>query len=116
MPKGSNLTQEQERICTRFGSVHEPPDPEAKVGIALQTLGRWPLNALRQPAVGDTCGWYLWAGDISEDPAFFQPLHVKHLEVRCPAIVPYLALTAGWRVQLAPGHEDVWNDDALLDV
>jgi hypothetical protein len=66
--------------------------------------------------VGDACGWYVWAGDMSPDPSFFQPLHVKHLRDRCPEILPYPGLAAGWRVQLAPGHEDVWYDEALLDV
>lgn len=29
---------------------------------------------------------------------------------------PYLALPPGWGVVLAPDYEDVWYDEALLDV
>jgi hypothetical protein len=101
-------------VCSRVEAGFEPPTAEAKLGIALQTRGRQPLNALRHPAERGTCGWYVWWGDYSEDAEFFQPLHVMHLPDRCPEIVPYLALPAGWRVQLAPGHEDVWFDDNLL--
>ena len=87
------------------------------LGVALQTQGQRPLNALRHPAENDTCGWYVWWGDtLTEDPAFFQPLHVEHVPEYCPEIVPFLGLAPGWRVQLAPGHEDVWYDEKLLDV
>ncbi|MGC0237608.1 immunity protein Imm33 domain-containing protein [Arthrobacter sp. SD76] len=29
-----------------------------------------------------------------------------------PQKVPYVALPAGWRFVLAPGHEDVWFDES----
>lgn len=112
-----NVSDEQRAICTRFGAAVDLPDPATKVGIALQTRGLFPLNALRHPSEGGTCGWYLWWGDtLTEDPDFFQPLHVSHLRHRCPELLPYLALPPGWRVQLAPGHEDVWYDARLLAV
>jgi hypothetical protein len=53
---------------------------------------------------------------LTEDPEFFQPLHVEHLPDRCPELLAYLGLPPGWRVQLAPGHEDAWYDDKLLRV
>lgn len=112
-----DLTIEQQDVCRRFGAKFDPPRAESKVGIALQTHGQLPLNALRHPPEADTCGWYVWWGDtLSWGPAFFQPLHVEHLSDRCPEILPYLALAPGWRVQVAPGHEDVWYDANLLDV
>jgi hypothetical protein len=105
----------QHQVCARFGAKCVPVAPGTKVGIALQTLGLQPLNALRQRPEGGTCGWYVWWGDtLNEDPEFFQPLHVEHLPERCPAVVPYLSLPPGWRVQVAPGHEDVWFDAELL--
>lgn len=65
--------------------------------------------------VGDTTGWYIWAGgEMSEDPNFFVPLHVSHLQEWCPSAVRYLDLPPGWRFQIAPGHEDVWFDPELL--
>lgn len=115
-PGQSDAVEEQQRdTCRRFGAPYDPPSAGSKVGIALQTQGHQPLNGLRHPAEKATCGWYLWWGDTwTEDPDFFQPLHVEHLSDRCPEIVPYLGLGPGWRVQVAPGHEDVWYDPALL--
>lgn len=113
----ATLKEEQKTVCQRFGVQHAPPAPGSKLGIALHTLAQLPLNALRHPVSGDTCGWYVWAGeDLSHDAGFFQPLHVEHAIDHCPQLLPYLALPPGWRVQLAPGHEDVWYDAVLLDV
>jgi hypothetical protein len=80
-------------------------------------LASEPLNALRHPDKADTCGWYVWSGDLSRDPDFFQPLHVDHLAEIAPRLAPYLALPPGWRVQLGgDGYEDVWFDSSLLTV
>jgi len=107
----------QQAVCLEFDSPFVPSDPESKVGIALATLGIIPLNALRHPPEGNTCGWYIWGGEaLSQDPDFFQPLHVRHLAKYCPTIMPYLALAPGWRVLLAPGQIEVWYDRGLLDI
>ena len=109
-------TPSQAETCERFGSVFSPPGEDESVGIALATLSLLPLNALRQPTEGGTCGWYIWGGEYSDNPEFFQPLHIHHLVAHAPALIPYLALAPGWRVLLAPGHEDVWYDPALIAV
>ena len=107
----------QASVCAEFGSEFALPETDSKVGIALSSLGKHPLNALRHPPEGSTCGWYIWGGEeLSEDVEFFQPLHVIHLAQYCPAIVPYLALAPGWRVLLAPDQEDVWYDNTILSV
>ena len=106
----------QLEACERFGSPFSPPSEDEKVGVALATLSDTPLNALRHPAENGTSGWYIWGGELSDSPDFFQPLHVHHLVLHAPAIVPYLALAPGWRVLLAPGHVDVWYDPTLLAV
>jgi hypothetical protein len=63
-----------------------------------------------------TCGWYIWGGgEFPQDPEFFQALHVEHLSEYCAQLLPFLALAPGWRVLLAPGYEDVWYDETLLD-
>ena len=106
---------EQRGVCDRFGSAFDPPSATAKVGIALGSLASFPLNALRHPPDGDTCGWYIWGGEVmSQAPDFFAPLHAFHLAEYCPSLVPYLALAPGWRVLLAPGQEDAWFDQSLL--
>jgi hypothetical protein len=111
-----SASAEQLGICARFGSSVVPVDPTLKVGVALDTLALSPLNALRHPPTGDTSGWYVWGGDYSSADNFFQPLHAAHLANYVPALLPYLALAAGWRVLLAPHHEDAWYDPQLLDI
>ena len=106
----------QSEICEQFGSLFEPPGEDQRIGIALSTLSQLPLNALRHPTQNGTCGWYIWGGELSGDPEFFQPLHVHHLAVYAPSLVPFLALAPGWRVLLAPEQADVWYDPALLAV
>jgi hypothetical protein len=49
-----------------------------------------------------------------EAPDFFAPLHVRHGAEWRHELVQYLALPPGWRFLLAPGHEDVWQDESLL--
>lgn len=104
----------QADICEKFGSAFAPPSEDERLGIAIDTLSQVPLNALRHHAENGTCGWYIWGGELSNSPDFFQALHVHHLVTHAPTIVPYLGLAPGWRVLLAPGHEDVWYDPALL--
>jgi hypothetical protein len=109
-----DMHDDQHNVCRRFGTEYIPPDIEQKVGIALGSLGMLPLHALRLNPENNTCGWYIHGGEFSTDPDFYQPLHVTHLAEYCPDIVPYLALPPGWRVLLAPDHEDVWFDEEML--
>jgi hypothetical protein len=110
------VDQEQRRVCERFGVVFVPSPPHLKVGIAEDARSRLrPLNGLRHVPEGDTTGWYIWAGEsLSRDADYFQPLHVAHLDERCPAVIPYLGLPPGWRFLLAENYEDVWFDPDLL--
>ena len=106
-------------LCERFGVTPELPTEDQKVGLAQTARDQnlWPLNGLRHPVVGDTSGWYIWAGtEFKTEPEFFAPLHVKHLPDVCPAALPYLALPPGWRFLVGPGYEDVWRDDSLLRI
>ncbi len=108
---------EQAAVCRRFGAAVDVPSPESRLGIALncRDAGVWPINGLRHPPRGPTNGWYLWRGEeLRQDDDFFRPLHTVHLADWCPDVVPYLALPPGWRVLIAPGHEDVWYDESLL--
>ncbi len=68
------------------------------------------------PPEANASGWYIWSGDLSDAADFFKPIHLEHLADLIPAAVPYLSLPAGWRFQIAPGHEDVWQDDSLLNL
>lgn len=110
--------EEQRDVCRRFNADYCPAPADGKVGIAMNTRsGLMPINGLRHPPVGNTTGWYIWAGEqLSDSPDFFAPLHVEHLDEWCPQVKKYLGLAPGWRFQIADGHEDIWFDEALLSV
>lgn len=92
-------------------------DPDLKVGLAIQTLGKTPINGLRHLPVGDTSGWYIWAGESLEDTDdFFQPVHTHHLLELVPDVVDLLNLEPGWRFLVADGMVDTWFDPTLLGV
>ena len=79
---------QQMLVCSQYKTEFVSSPSHLKVGIALNVRsGISPIHGLRHPPEKDTTGWYIWAGeDLSENPEFFQPLHVEHLEEWCPAI------------------------------
>lgn len=109
------VSEEQAEICAAHGLAPVACDPDLKVGVALATLGLLPLNALRHRPVSGTTGWYIWGGELSDAPDFFQPLHAAHLSEYVPSLLPYLALAPGWRVLIAPNQREVWYDAVLTD-
>jgi hypothetical protein len=113
-----NIRQSQLEICRRYGTECVPLNLELKLGVSQDFFsGTFPLNGLRHPPEGDTCGWYSWSGEeMSPADDYFQPLHVFHLIERCPEVIPYLGLAAGWRFLIANNYEDVWFDSALLAI
>ena len=92
--------------------------PNSKLGIALETLGKQPINGLRHPDKNDTCRWYIWCGEERSDmPDFFSPIHVSHVPIYLPLVKEYLALPPGYRFLIDDnGFEDVWFDNELLSV
>jgi hypothetical protein len=109
------ITDEQLAVCDRYGAEPMDAPGELKVGLADTYVGE-SINGLRHPPEGDTTGWYIWRGELSEADDFFSPLHASHLDARLPEVVPYLALPPGWRFLIAPSHNDVWYDESLLDI
>jgi hypothetical protein len=102
-------------VCARYGAPHVPFDFALKVGISVSVREKAvPVHGLRHRLDGDTSGWYIWSGELSEDPNFFVPLHARHLVDWQPRILQYLGLPPGWRFLWAPDHEDVWEDPMLL--
>jgi len=106
----------QKSVCQKFGAPYVPAAAGFKVGIARNVLeGLLPVNGLRHLPVGDTTGWYIWAGEeLSDDPDFFVPLHVEHLKDWCPDAVRFLGLPPGWRFLVAGDYEDAWEDPSLV--
>jgi hypothetical protein len=108
----------QREICEKYGADYYPSPPDMKIGIALNVReGVRPINGLRHPPKDNATGWYIWAGEeLSKDPDFFKPLHVKHLQDWCPEVQKYLGLPPGWRFLISDEYEDVWYDESLLNV
>lgn len=76
----------------------------------------WPVHGLRHQPASGTSGWYLWTGELNDADDFFQPWHSTHLVERYPELAHLLELPPGTRFIAAPGYEDVWTDESLLDV
>lgn len=106
----------QQEICARFGAKLVDCDMNLKVGISNNVKdGLRPINGLRIHPEGDTCGWYIWAGEeYSDSVDFFSPLHAAHLVQWAPLVLPYLGLPPGWRFLVTEEYEDVWEDPQLL--
>jgi len=108
----------QKALCEKYEAEFCGSPIDLKVGIATNVREDVaPINGFRHPQEGDTTGWYIYAGEeLSDDPDFFNPLHVEHLDEWCPQIIKYLGLPPGWRFLIAGDYEDVWFDENLLEV
>lgn len=107
----------QKEVCEKFEADFIPCSEAAKLGLAIETLGKLPINGLRQKAENGTCGWYIWCGEeMSQDADFFKPLHVGHIKEYLPEIEQYLALPPGYRFLIANDYEDVWYDASLINM
>lgn len=106
----------QRAMCAQHGQIPRLPTGESMCGVSIGVgTVQAPLNGLRHPEADGSNGWYLWSGEsLEKDPAFFEPVHYKHMAEREPAVLPYMALPPGWRFLIADGHEDVWFDETLL--
>ena len=111
-----DIESEQKAICSKYGADYVPPTSWSKIGVAEDLRsGRLPINGIRHVPVGDTNGWYLWAGgEPSQRQAYFQPLHMEHIDEWYPGLMKFMALAPGWRFQVAPNYEDVWFDSSLI--
>ncbi|WP_145385289.1 immunity protein Imm33 domain-containing protein [Stieleria neptunia] len=108
------MNESQQRLCDKYGVKPYPCVDGSKIGISLNVKeGVQPIHGLRCEPTVDTCGWYIWAGDWSDDPDFFNPLHLEHLPEWCSQSLPFLQLPPGWRFLIAPDYEDVWFDENL---
>ncbi len=111
------IEETQKAFCRQSAAVYVPSPGDSKLGFALSTSERVPINGLRHPPQGDTNGWYLWCGEsFSEDADFFQPLHTRHVYDEYPSITKLLGLPPGYRFLLAGEYLDVWYDSSLLNI
>lgn len=82
------LERQQQSVCNQFGSEFVPAKMEQKLGIALPLSSDGPVHGLRHPPEGDTTGWYIWTGELSDRENFFQALHCHHLASQTPDFFP----------------------------
>lgn len=114
-----DLINEQKSICKKYGAAFVGAPSDLKIGISESVRkGIEPINGLRYFPKGDTAGWYIWAGEYSDSPDFFKPLHIEHLQEWNILIMPFLGLEPGYRFLIAENgnHIDVWQDLSLLEV
>lgn len=115
----NDLEKSQIDVCQKWNASFVSSPKHFKVGISSNLQeGILPINGLRHSIVGDTSGWYIWAGEeLPDHDDFFHPLHIEHLQDLCPQILKYLGLPPGYRFLLGQhGYEDVWEDLSLLSV
>ena len=112
-----NLSSIQKSLCERYNAPFLEADPNRMIGVSRSVKeGVFPIHGLRHPPQGNGTGWFIWADEYSNDPEFFMPIHLGHLNEWCPDIIPYLGLAPSWRFLYAPDYEDVWEDSNLLRV
>jgi hypothetical protein len=105
----------QRTLCESHGYTYVASELDSKVGFAISTQGKIPLNGLRHSPRGDTNGWFIWCGEeLSQDIDFFVPMHARHLWDQCPEAIPFLGLPPGSRFLAANGYVDIWFDETLL--
>ena len=73
--------KDKQSVCEWVGVEPEAPFSGTKIGIALDTLKKQPINGLRHRPENGTNGWYIWGGEefpVTDDA--FSPLHVEHID------------------------------------
>lgn len=114
MSVSKTYLDQQMQLCLKHKVDPVDCPHNLKAGVANNIRDtKEPINGLRINPSNETTGWYIWAGEWSDDPNFFQPLHVEHLSDWCPLVVRYLQLPPGWRFLATDGYEDVWFDPDL---
>jgi len=98
----NDIEKSQIAVCKKWNAKYVSSPKHFKVGISSNLKkGILPINGLRHSIVGDTSGWYIWAGEeLSANDDFFHPLHIEHLQDLCPQILKYLGLPPGYRFLL----------------
>jgi hypothetical protein len=112
----ANFERKQRDLCSRYGCEFVGASEDSILGVALSTLGKFPINGLRHRMEKGTNGWYIWCGASFDDRSdFFAPLHTSHLAEKCPVAILFLGLPPGYRFLIGENdYVDVWFDANLL--
>ncbi len=108
----------EQSVCRFVGVEPDRPKAKSKLGIALSTIGKTPINGFRHPKSDGANGWYIWCGEeFSIEEGFFSPLHIEHVAEYLPRVLEYLELPTGYRFLIDEnGYEDIWFDKELFNV
>lgn len=111
------ITRKQ-TVCEWVGVIPQKPQANTKLGIALSTIGKTPINGLRHIEQGSSNGWYIWCGNqLSKESDFFAPLHIEHIKKYLPEVLDFLDLPPGYRFLIdGNDYEDVWYEEELLNI
>ncbi len=102
----------QKQLCTKYGVTFSACASEDRVGVAVATLARSPIYGVRKKNADGSASWYVWAGEYSTVPDFYQPLCASHLIDLLPISLPYLGLPSGYKFIIdRSGYEDVWQEE-----
>jgi hypothetical protein len=111
------LEKLQADLCKKYNASFRATPKSGMIALSKDFSKKAvPINGLRHPVEGALSGWFIWSGEYSTADDFFEPVHASHLEEICPAILEYLGLAPGWRFLFDGDYEDVWYDEALLNV
>ncbi|WP_425413063.1 immunity protein Imm33 domain-containing protein [Micromonospora citrea] len=115
---GFGVPAAQRDTCRRFTVEPVPPRQRTMVGLALSRPRHMePLNALRHPTAGNGNGWFVWRGPaIPQEDDNFCTLARRAPGRTRPGAWAVSRPSPGWGVVLAPGYEDVWYDETLLNI
>jgi hypothetical protein len=107
----------EQTVCEWKGVEPVKPETGSKLGIAVETIGKVPINGLRHKEGNGTNGWYIWCGEeMSQADDFFSPLHIEHISEYLPEVEEYLDLPPGYRFLIdGNNYEDVWFDEEVLN-
>lgn len=104
------IIEQQKIICQKYNSQFMPLSDKDLVAVALETIGKMPINGMRYITQKDeNISWYIYCGEFSNKEDFFKPIHISHLVDIMPSILPYLSLEEGFGFVIDDqGYEDVW--------
>lgn len=104
------MNNEQKNICKKYNSAFKPVAKNAKVAVAMGTVGSQPVYGSRIDD-GDEVEWYIYCGEYEDKDDFYEPICLDHLREILPQVEKYLALERGFNFIIDDkGYEDVWNE------
>ena len=108
----NELIAEQKLLCEEFDSAYVEVKGDDVVAVAVQTLNQEPIVGLRKkPETEENVAWFIYGGELGEGQDFITTMTVRELQDILPDVLPYLALSEGYRFMIdGDDYEDVWKE------